>query len=91
MFHAEYTHEGGDCTFQTLLKRFGLNDKRLHAIGEIVHDIDCKDDRFERPETTGVMKLLRGIADSTKDDGERLERGSALFDDLFTSFGKART
>ena len=91
MFQAEYTHEGGDCTFQTLLNRFGLADKRLQAIGEIVHDIDCKDDRFERPETTGVMKLLRGIADSTKDDAERIERGGALFDDLYNSFAKPRS
>jgi hypothetical protein len=90
MFQAEYTHEGGECTFQTLLMRFGLNDKRLQSIGEIVHDIDCKDDRFGRPETIGVMKLLRGIADSTKDDGERIERGGALFDDLYTSFAKPR-
>ena len=28
MFGAEFTHRGEDCTFETILKRFGLNGKR---------------------------------------------------------------
>ncbi len=90
MFNAEYTHEGERCTFQTLVSRFGLSDRALRAIGEIVHDIDCKDEQFGRPETRGVMRLLRGIADSTTRDADRLERGATLFDDLYTSFTNSR-
>lgn len=90
MFNAEYTHEGERCTFQTLVSRFDLSDRALRAIGEIVHDIDCKDEQFGRPETRGVMRLLRGIADSTTRDADRLERGAALFDDLYTSFTNSR-
>jgi len=86
MFEAEYTHEGERCTFQTLVARFGLRDAALTAIGEIVHDIDCKDEQFGRPETQGVARLLRGIADATADDVERLERGGRLFDDLYGAF-----
>ena len=90
MFNAEYTHEGERCTFQTLVRRFGLSDQALRAIGEIVHDIDCKDEEFGRPETQGIMRLLRGIAESTTKDTERLERGSTLFDDLYASFKRKR-
>ena len=90
MFNAEYTHEGERCTFQTLVSRFGLSDRALGAIGEIVHDIDCKDEQFGRPETRGVMRLVRGIADTTAGDFERLERGAALFDDLYASFKSSR-
>jgi hypothetical protein len=86
MFEAEYTHEGEHCTFQTLLARFGLEDPALQAVGEIVHDIDCKDEQFGRPETQGVARLLRGIADDTPRDLERLERGARLFDDLYAAF-----
>jgi hypothetical protein len=86
MYEAEYTHEGDRCTFQTLVARFGLADAALEAVGEIVHDIDCKDEKFGRPETQGVARLLRGIADSTAADQERIERGSRLFDDLYASF-----
>ena len=86
MFDAEYTHEGDRCTFQTLLARFGLRDRALEAIGEIVHDIDCKDEQFNRPETAGVTSLLRGITRSYDDDLARLERGGSVFDDLYASF-----
>jgi len=88
MYQAEYTHEGERCTFQTLLARFGLEDPALEAVGEIVHDIDCKDEQFGRPETQGVARLLRGIADDTAEDTERLERGARLFDDLYAAFSR---
>jgi hypothetical protein len=88
MFEAEYTHEGERCTFQTLVARFGLRDPALTAVGEIVHDIDCKDEQFGRPETQGVARLLRGIADDTDQDPERLERGGRLFDDLYGAFAR---
>jgi hypothetical protein len=90
MFEAEYTHVGEDCTFQTLVKRFALADRALAAIGEIVHDIDCKDERFGRPETLGIASVIRGIADAYDDDAVRIERGAALFDDLHASFRKRR-
>jgi hypothetical protein len=85
MFDAEYTHEGERCTFQTLVHRFGLRDRALTAIGEIVRDIDCKDEQFGRPETAGIASLVRGIAESHDDDVRRIERGSAAFDDLCSS------
>jgi hypothetical protein len=90
MLKGEYTHEGDRCTFQTLLVRFGLRDRALTALGEIVHDIDCKDERFGRPETAGVASLVRGIIDNFASDDERLERGSALLDDLYASLRKSR-
>jgi len=90
MFEAEYTHVGEDCTFQTLVRRFGLRDRGLRAIGEIVHDIDCKDDRFNRPETAGTAALIRGIVQTQEDDRKRLDRGSALLDDLYEFFRKQR-
>ena len=86
MFDAEYTHQGERCTFQTLVARFGLRDRALAAVGEIVHDIDCKDEQFGRAETQGVARLLRGIADGTEQDEERLERGGRLFEDLYAAF-----
>ena len=90
MFEAEYTHVGEECTFQTLAGRFGLTDRAVVAIGEIVHDIDCKDEHFRRPETAGISSLIRGIADAHDEDLRRIERGSALFDDLYASFEKRR-
>jgi hypothetical protein len=90
MFEAEYTHVGANCTFQTLARKFAVNDRSVTAIGEIVHDIDCKDESFSRPETAGIASLIRGIADAHGDDSARIERGGALLDDLYASFRKRR-
>ncbi|HMA24997.1 MAG TPA: chromate resistance protein ChrB domain-containing protein [Gemmatimonadaceae bacterium] len=88
MADAEYTHVGDDCTFQTLVRRFGLADRALRTIGEIVHDIDCKDELFGRPETAGVESLIRGLVRSVADDERRIERGAAILDDLYANYAR---
>lgn len=81
---AEFGHHGEDCTFETLLKRFGLKDRRLGVLAEIVHEADLRDGKFTRTETTGVDLALRGLAAAIHDDHELLERGMAIFDGLYT-------
>jgi hypothetical protein len=90
MFEAEFTHEGDRCTFEVLLARVGLADPALTTIGEIVHDIDLKDGKFGRDETSGIARLIEGVAMLSKDDGQRLERGATVFDDLYESFRRKR-
>jgi hypothetical protein len=84
MYEGEYTHEGDRCTFEVLLDRFSLDDSALHAIGEIVHDIDLKDEKFNRPETAGVQSVVTGIATAHADDSDRIAQGSAIFDALYS-------
>ena len=90
MYEAEYTHVGEECTFQTLVRQFGLRDSALRAISEAVHDIDCKDEQFNRPETAGISGLVSGIVQAHDDDHARIERGSAVLDDLYAFFRKQR-
>ena len=85
MADAEFTHRGDQCSFEVLLAESGLRDPALRAIAEIVHDLDLKDEKFARPETEGVRQLLSGIILGSDDDKVRLERGGALFDDLYRS------
>jgi hypothetical protein len=88
MYQAEYTHEGDRCTFETLLARFDLAaDPALQAIGEIVHDIDLKDEKFGRSEAAGVAAILAGIARATASDTDRLRYGSAIFEGLYAQLG----
>ena len=86
MFDGEFTHEGERCTFETLLHRFRMDDPALHAIGEIVHDIDLRDDKFGRAEAAGIERVLSGVAAGYADDDARLERGSLMFDDLYAVY-----
>ena len=83
MFEGEFTHEGERCTFETLVRRFGLDDPALRAISEIVHDIDLKEERYNRKETAGVESVVRGVALGTDSDESRVERGYLIFDGLY--------
>ena len=83
MFQGEYTHEGDRCSFETLLARFELADPALRALGEIIHDVDCKDEKFGRPEAVGIASLIDGLALAYPEDADRLERGAAVFEGLY--------
>jgi hypothetical protein len=90
MYQGEFTHEGDKCTFEVLLDRAGLTDASLRSIGEIIHDIDLRDNKFGRDEAVGIRTLIDGIAVATSNDSERLERGKAVFENLYDFFGKKR-
>jgi hypothetical protein len=91
MFEAEYTHEGDQCTFEVLVRRFQVADPALRPIAEIVPDIDLKDAKFERPEAAGIDRLVAGIAMGDKEDDGRLAHGSAVFDGLYEYFRRKRS
>ena len=91
MFEGEFTHEGDRCTFETLCRHFALRDRALSAIAEMVHDVDCKDDKFARAETAGFRLVIDSIVRSHSDDEARLARGAAVLDDLYTQLGGVRT
>jgi hypothetical protein len=91
MFEAEFTHEGGQCTFEVLLRRFRLKDRALARIGEIIHDIDLKDSAFDHPETAGLDHMIAGIAMRHRDDEARLRDGGAAFEALYEYFKRKRT
>jgi hypothetical protein len=82
MFDADFTHEGDLCSFEVMVQRFRIADPALAALGEVVHDIDLKDSKFNRDETPGIDHLIAGIAWLHGEDEARLEHGTAVFDAL---------
>jgi hypothetical protein len=86
MFDGEFTHEGEDCTFEVLVTRFAMEDPALRAIADVVHDIDCKDAKFGRPETAGIASLVAGIAAVHDVDADRVQAGAVVFDSLYAAF-----
>jgi len=79
---AELSHKGGDCTFETLLRRYELDDAALWAIARIVHEADLEDERYDAPEARGLDVLLRGLSMIRSDD-EMLGLSGALYDGLY--------
>jgi hypothetical protein len=84
---AEFGHQGEDCTFETLLKRSGLRDRRLAQLAEIVHEVDLRDEKFDHEEARGIDLALRGLLRTFKDDQEVLAHGLVLFDGLYAALG----
>ncbi len=86
MFDGEYTHEGNRCTFEVMVRRFGLRDRALAMLTQVVHDIDLKDAKYGRAETEGFSALLTGLAASHPDDEARMAEGLQLFENLYSYF-----
>ena len=83
MLDAEFSHHGNCCTFETLIKRFAISDKSLAKIGEMIHDADLDDARFQRVEAVGIDRVLKGWAKQGLSDQEILRRGFECFDALY--------
>ena len=89
MFGAEFTHHGEDCTFETMLKRFGLTENTgLVEMAEIIHDIDLKDGKFHRLEAAGLAAIIDGLSRVLRDDRKLLQQTTIVFDGLHTLLSK---
>jgi hypothetical protein len=78
----ELGHHSGDCTFETILRRYELTDPVLWKIAETVHEADLDDERYDAPEAPGLDVVLRGLS-MICDDDRMLELAGPLFDGLY--------
>jgi hypothetical protein len=84
MYGVSFGHHGEDCTFETLLQRFGLtSDPALNALAQIVHDVDLKDSKFGRSEAAGIDLVVQSLRQQWPEDAALLEQGLALFEALY--------
>ena len=88
MLDAEFSHHGNCCTFETLTKRFAISDKAVAKIGEMIHDADLDDARFQRVECVGIDRVFKGWAKESLPDDEILRRGFECFDALYAFLQK---
>src|SRR5205823_14134081 len=64
----ELSHHGGDCSFETFLRRYELGDPVLWEIAKVVHEADLADERYDAPEAPGLDVLLRGLSMLREDE-----------------------
>ena len=86
MFEVEFSHHGDYCTFETLIERFGIRDKAVLRIAQLIHDADVEDDKFHRVEGFGVEQIFKGWAKQGLTDQEILSKGFESFDGLYAQF-----
>ena len=86
---ARLSHRGDDCTFETLLREYRLEDPVLWELARMVHEADLADERYDAPEGPGLDAALRGLS-LVADDHEVLAVGGRLFDGLYELCRKGR-
>ena len=85
---AELSHQGEDCTFETLVKRARLRDRRLARLAEVVHEADLRDGKYPHDEARGIDLAIRALLAASPDDHQVLAQGMALFEGLYVTTPK---
>src|SRR5215469_9271626 len=86
MFEVEFSHHADSCTFETLIERFGIRDRAVLRIAELIHDADLEDEKFHRVEGFGVEQIFKGWAKQGLSDQQILSQGFECFDGLYAQF-----
>ncbi len=79
---AELSHHGGDCSFETMLRHFCLDDPVLWDMARIVHEADLADERFDSPEAPGLDVICRGLS-MVRGDDDVLAVSAVVFDGIY--------
>jgi hypothetical protein len=83
--NVELSHQGEDCTFETLVKRARLRDRRLVRLAEVVHEADLRDGKYPHEEARGIDVAIRALLAASPDDHTVLTQGMALFEGLYAN------
>jgi hypothetical protein len=78
----ELGHHGAECSFDAIIKKYGLTDPALLDLAAIVRgaDTDAKD---LTPESRGLDAIAEGFRLTHTDDHEQLSREWAVYDALY--------
>lgn len=76
-------HHGTDCTFETILRRYSLDDPVLWRIAAIVHEADLEDEAYDAPEAPGFDLILRALS-TVHDDDDVVAMTAPIFDAVHT-------
>jgi hypothetical protein len=77
-----WTHEGPRCTFDKMLKEFGLETPALLHLAKIVRAADTGRNA-DVPEAAGLLAISLGLSRQYSDDLAQLEAGMAIYDALY--------
>ena len=78
----DLSHHNGDCSFETMLRHFTLDDPVLWDVARVVHEADLADNRFDEPTAAGLDAIMRGLT-LVADDDRVLDVSAVIFDGLY--------
>lgn len=76
------SHHDGDCSFETILRRYALEDPVLWDLAQLVHEADIADERYDEPAAPGLDAICRGLS-LVLDDDATIEVTRSVFDGLY--------
>ena len=78
----ELSHEGPLCSFDAVLKKYGLTDPALEEVARIVRGADTA--RLDlAPQCAGLLAISLGLSHLFTDDHEMLRHGFVMYDALY--------
>jgi hypothetical protein len=80
--NVELGHNGPECSFDAIIKKYGLTDPALERLALIVRGADT-DAKELAPECSGLEAIAEGFRLVYGDDHELLERESPVYDALY--------
>lgn len=85
----ELGHHGDECSFDAILRKYGLRDPALQRLALIVRGADTGQNALT-PESPGLEAIAEGFRLTFENDQEQLERELPVYDALF-AYCQART
>ncbi len=79
----KFTHHNGLCTFEVLIREFGLKEPALDHLAKIVHGADIRGEEHAAPEAPGLKAIAEGFALLELSDERRLAHGFPIYDALY--------
>jgi hypothetical protein len=80
----ELGHHDGRCSFEALVAKYGINDRAVSLLAQIVHGADVKVDLYSRAEAPGLKAIAEGFGLlDLKDDHEILASEFVVYDALY--------
>lgn len=79
---APHTHDGPLCTFDTMLRHFGLSTEPLERLATVVRAADTNAHDLA-PQAAGLLAVSVGLSRLFRDDLAQLEAGLPLYDALY--------
>jgi hypothetical protein len=80
----ELGHVDGRCSFESILRKYDLDDPALRLLGRVVHGADVPEDIAFEPEAAGLRAIAHGFASIHQDeDHTKLKLETPMYDALF--------
>jgi hypothetical protein len=80
---ATYTHRNGNCSFETLVEEYGIDDPAVTLMARVIHGADVAEDGGVTAQSPGLLAIADGFAMLDVDDQRQLELELPVYDALY--------